>query len=152
MPAATPAVCPDILPCAPCQPAAAAAAAGDANLIVEDDDCVAGLLKLLLAPFARRLLRARDGAEALRLFQKEPRALALVIMDCSLPDTHGGSLSLRMRHAAPGLPVLLTSGRPQPALLSLLAADGPAAFLAKPFRPGEAIACVRALLGARAAG
>ena len=131
--------------------APAAAPARDTILIVEDDECIAGLLRLLLAPLAARVLRARDGAEALQLFQGDARAIALVLMDCGLPDAHGDALCLRLRNSAPGLPLLLTSGRAQPAVVDLLAADGPTAFLAKPFRPGEAVQHVRALLAARAA-
>jgi two-component system cell cycle sensor histidine kinase/response regulator CckA len=129
----------------------ASAGAGGTVLVVEDDESIAGLLTLLLASVAPRVLRARDGAECLRVFQSNPAAIARVIMDCGLPDVHGGALCQRLRAAVPGLPVLLTSGRTQPELLRLLAADGPVEFLPKPYLPAEAVKCVRALLPTRVA-
>ena len=129
----------------------ASAAPRDTVLVVEDDESVGVLLTLLLAPVAPRVLRARNGAECLRVSQANPGAIALVIMDCGLPDVNGGALCHRLRETVPGLPVLLTSGRTHPGVVQRLAADGPAEFLPKPYLPSEAVRRVRALLPARAA-
>jgi two-component system response regulator AtoC len=123
-------------------------AARDLILVVEDDDVVGPLLELLLSRVARRVQRVRDGAECARIFNGIAPEVALVIMDCGLPDAHGGTLCHRLRKAAPRLPVLLTSGRPQPNLLALFAADGPTDFLPKPFRPADVLERAEALLAA----
>jgi len=120
-------------------------------LIIEDDELVASLFGLLVAPLAARVLRARDATEGQRLFEQDPGAIALVVVDCGLPDVPGGTLCRRLRAIAPGLPVLLTSGREHPELRCQLAADGPVDFLAKPYRPAEATQRVRALLTAKLA-
>ena len=117
----------------------------DTVLLVEDDAPVAALLRHILARINRRVLHARDGAECLRLFERNSASVGLVFMDCTLPDAHGGSLCQKLRAAVPGLPVLLTSGRDQPGLLKLLAADGPTAFLSKPYLPGEVLGRVNSL-------
>lgn len=121
----------------------------DTVLVVEDDAPVAALLGHILARIDRRVLHARDGGECLRLFEQHAAAIGLVFMDCTLPDAHGGTLCDRLRSIVPGLPVLLTSGRQQPGLLKLLAADGPTAFLSKPYLPAEVLRQVRLLLPTR---
>jgi DNA-binding response OmpR family regulator len=134
------------------RPAAPASAAGsDAILIVEDDKSVGSLLELLVAPQASRVVLVRTADECLRWFASHAATVKLVVMDCSLPDGHGGTLAHRLRGLRPGLPLLLTSGRRQPGVVQLLAADGPAMFLPKPFRPRDVAEQVRALLAPRAA-
>ena len=134
------------------QPAATAPTpVGDTVLIVEDDQAIGTLLKLLLAPLAPRVVHLRDGAACVRWFTENAAATGLVVMDCGLPDAHGGTLAHRLRTQVPALPILVTSGRPQPDVVRLLAADGPVDFLAKPFRPADVATRVRALLASRAA-
>lgn len=118
----------------------------DIVLVVEDDDTVARLMTHILTRVPRRVLRARDGAECARLFREHAAAIALVIMDCRLPDTDGASLCNELRRMSPGLPVLLTSGRDQSRAPALN--HGATAFLAKPFLPAQVEHKVSALLAA----
>jgi hypothetical protein len=127
-----------------------AARLGDTVLLVEDDPILARLLIVLLGRCSVQVLHAESGAECQALFAVHRESIALVVMDCGLPDVHGGTLCHRLRVARPGLAVLLTSGRSQDALCALLAADGPTRFLAKPFRPVDVVGAVQSLLGAGA--
>jgi two-component system cell cycle sensor histidine kinase/response regulator CckA len=115
-------------------------------LLVEDDDSLSRLFALILERSNLRVVRAGDGVECLRLFEENRSDVAVVLMDCTLPDAHGGSLCHQLRQAVPNLPILLTSGRKQEALHGLLAADGPTGFLPKPFLPSDVIRKVRDLL------
>ena len=105
----------------------------DTILLVEDNEIVALLLMQVLKRIHWRVLRAGDGAEGERMLVEHGPAIALALVDCGLPDADGADLCQRLRLVRPGLPVLLTSGREQSELAQALAADGPAAFLAKPF-------------------
>lgn len=122
----------------------------DTVLLVEDDESLAKLFSLLLQRHCFRVLHARSSAECLQIFEQNKAAIVLLLMDCNLPDGHGGTLCHRLRATIPGLPVLLTSGRKQESLQGLLAADGPTGFLPKPFMPGDVLPQVRALLGVTA--
>ena len=130
---------------------APAAPVRDVVLLVEDDEPIAGLLARIIERMKWRVVVALDGAEGLRLLEAHHAELALAFLDCSLPDVHGGTLCTQLRKAVPGLPVLLTSGRAQPGLLELVSADGPTAFLSKPFLPADVTLHVQRLLPARAA-
>ncbi len=119
----------------------------DLVLLVEDDDTIAGLITQILARGSHRVVRARNGAECLRMFAENSAAIALVILDGRLPDADGASLCCRLREGCPEVPVLLTSGRAFSR--DALAASRATAFLPKPFRPVEMQERVSALLGTR---
>lgn len=117
----------------------------DVVLLVEDDDTIAGLVTHILQRARRRVVRARDGAECMRLFAASADSIGLVILDCRLPDADGPGLCRQLRGLVPDLPVLLTSGR-DVARMGTDAAAGATAFLPKPFRPVEMERQVAALL------
>ena len=121
--------------------------ARDAILLVEDDDMVAILLTQVLERVRWRVLRADDAASGERLAAQHGSAIAVAVVDCGLPDADGVGLGGRLRVTLPGLPLLLTSGRECSGVVQDLAAGGPAAFLGKPFLPGEVLNAVRNLLG-----
>lgn len=105
-------------------------------LLVEDDDQIASLITLILGRVKRRVLRARDCASGLELFEEYRPEIDLVIVDSLLPDGDGGQLCQQLRSERPKLPVLLTSGRDQSRLASLMK-GGATAFLPKPFLPTD---------------
>ncbi len=104
---------------------------------------------MLLIIFSRAglaVLWASNGAEGLRLFEQNRRNIALAFVDCHLPDLEGSEICRRLRATAPGLPVMLTSGREQQAAPRWLAATGPTAFVARPYLPTDLVGHMRTLL------
>lgn len=145
---APPADSPELLDASTPRPTAPASAAPDTVLVVEDEDFVAGLIGRFLERGNFRVLRAADGAEALRLFGAH--AVALAMIDATLPDMHGGELARALRDRAARLPILFVSGRDTTALRDVFASEGPTGFVAKPFFPAEVVRQVRSLIGASA--
>lgn len=121
------------------------APSGDAVLLVEDEDSLAELLQHLLKRVKLRILRAADGSQALRLLAEQRASISLALVDCHLPDMAGADLCQELRARLPGLPLLVTSGRDQRALVASLASGGPTQFLPKPYMPGEVVRRVTAL-------
>jgi DNA-binding response OmpR family regulator len=113
-------------------------------LQVEDNDCIARLVEHILARSGHRVLRARDGAEGAVLFAAHRDEIALVMLDCRLPDMDGSALSSDLRESRPDLPVLFTSGQHYAGPKSFT--DGMTAFLAKPFLPAQLESQVNALV------
>jgi len=129
-------------------PAAPASPVRDTILVVEDEDFVAGLIARFLERGNFRVVRASDGAEAQRAFTAHSSAIALAMIDATLPDMHGGALARSLRDHTSRLPLLFVSGRDTTALREVFSMDGPTGFVAKPFLPSEILRQVRALIGA----
>lgn len=115
-------------------------------LLVEDNDFVAGLMTCVVQRRGQQVVRARDGAEAERLFKEWEPAIALVIMDCRLPDDDGRSVCRRLRCRSQRLPVLFTSGQDWPETPEF--AEPHTGFLTKPFLPTQLQRQMDAVLGA----
>ncbi len=115
-------------------------------LFVEDEPTLAVLMGHLLARLTQSVLHAADGTAALHLFAEYRDEIALVIVDCQLPDMPGFELCQLLRTLVPGVPLILTSGRDQRPLVAALSTGGPTEFLPKPYLPGEVVRRVGALL------
>jgi two-component system chemotaxis response regulator CheY len=106
-------------------------------LIVEDDARMRQLVAhaVARAGFDAVVSEAGDGVEALALLSG--KRFDLVISDVFMPNLDGRQLLARMRTdpALAGVPVLMITGDPAPALLRELHALGARACLAKPFTP-----------------
>ncbi|WP_158305338.1 response regulator transcription factor [Opitutus terrae] len=115
-------------------------------LLVEDEESLGDLLVHLLGRAKIRALRAGDGNQALQIFSDHQREIVMAFVDCRLPDIDGGDLCRELRRLSPGLPLLLTSGRDQRALVTSLAGGGRTGFLQKPYMPADVVRHVNALL------
>ncbi len=115
-------------------------------LLVEDQDFIAGYLTEVFTRAGLPVLRAMDGAGALRIIAEHRSEVRLAMIDHGLPDMNGDELGPRLRELIPGLPVMLTSGREIEGSREKLAASGPTWFVAKPYRTAHLVDQVRALM------
>lgn len=76
-------------------------------LVVEDDDHVAGALVSVLGRHGYEVVRARDGASALR--ELSPRT-DMVLLDLSLPDMDGFEVCRRIRRVS-DTPIIMVTAR-----------------------------------------
>jgi two-component system, cell cycle sensor histidine kinase and response regulator CckA len=79
-------------------------------LVVEDEVMVQKLVVNVLKSAGYRVLAARDGQEALALFEREMDRISLVLVDMIMPGMSGRQLELRMHALRPKLAVLYTTG------------------------------------------
>jgi len=113
-------------------------------LLVEDDDAIAGALRLHLEEAGYRLHREADGLRAMAAIDRQ--RWSLVLLDLMLPGADGWDVCrhLRARHA--DVPVIMLSARSAEAHRVLGLELGADDYLAKPFSMLELVARVRALL------
>ncbi|MBI3157127.1 MAG: response regulator transcription factor [Burkholderiales bacterium] len=113
-------------------------------LLVEDDDAIAGALRLHLEEAGFRLHREADGQRAIATIDRQ--RWDLVLLDLMLPGADGWEVCrhLRARHA--DVPVIMLSARSAEAHRVLGLELGADDYLAKPFSMLELVARVRALL------
>jgi DNA-binding response OmpR family regulator len=112
-------------------------------LLVDDEDSVQKLLTYPLERDGFRVVAARDGEEALRLFAEEQ--VDLVVLDIMLPKLDGLEVCKRLR-AESSVPIIMLTARDDEfdTVLGLeLGADD---YITKPFSIREFRSRVRALL------
>src|SRR5262249_24205424 len=118
------------------------AMAGESTvLIVDDEPRVLDSLEGLLA-IEHQILRAEDGAAALRILAEEP--VAVVISDQRMPGMLGTELLARSLTVAPDTArILLTAFTDADALMTSINAANIYHFVVKPWNPRELVHTVR---------
>jgi PAS domain S-box-containing protein len=103
-------------------------------LLVEDEQPVREIAKVMLAELGFSVLEAGDGVEAMELFGRQREDIRLVLSDLTMPRMDGWELLTTLRQREPGLPVVLASGYDQVQIMERFHLDQPQAFLSKPYR------------------
>jgi len=127
-------------------PAAVAAAT---ILLVEDEDAVRELVRLMLERQGYTVLDAKDGAAALAICDQHPGTLDLLITDVVLEHISGRELAEKLIGLRPSMKTLYISGYADDAIVhhGVLTSDIP--FLQKPFGSEALAKKVRQLLESR---
>jgi CheY-like chemotaxis protein len=123
-----------------------AASGKETVLLVEDEEGVRVLARRALLAKGYRVLEARDGMEALKLYERCPTRIDVVVTDVVMPLLGGAQLVERLRQCCPELKALFMSGYHDSALMRHGATAGLVAVLLKPFRPDELVQQVREVL------
>jgi DNA-binding response OmpR family regulator len=112
-------------------------------LLVDDEEPVQKLLTYPLERDGYRVLVARDGAEALERFEREP--IDLVVLDLMLPKLDGLEVCRRLR-ATSMVPIIMLTARDDELDKVLGLELGADDYITKPFSIREFRSRVRALL------
>ncbi|MGO9409390.1 MAG: response regulator [Spirochaetia bacterium] len=119
---------------------------GGTILLAEDDVGVRDLASRVLGKEGYRVLAARDGEEAVRLFEQNRERIRIAILDDVMPKLSGRSVLERIRASSPSLPVILCTGYAWGDQESV-ARPGREEILAKPYEPRDLLRFVRRVLG-----
>lgn len=131
--------------------ARAATNAHETVLVVEDDSAVRNVTVAFLQRAGYAVLTAGSGAQALEQLDAHPQ-IALLFTDVHLGDSiTGRDVARYARRRDPQLPILLTTGFEDDAVLRD-ARDDAFDLLRKPYRREQLASAVRRLLDARTAG
>ena len=103
-------------------------------LLVEDEDAVRKLARMILETSGYKVLDARDGQEGLALCEAHEGPIDLLVSDVVMPELGGRELAESALKLRPGLKVLFMSGHTQDVVLKEGVQKG-TAFLQKPFTP-----------------
>jgi DNA-binding response OmpR family regulator len=112
-------------------------------LLVDDEDSVQKLLTYPLERDGFRVVQARDGEQALRLFGDQP--IDLVVLDLMLPKVDGLEVCKRLR-ANSDVPIIMLTARGEELDKVLGLELGADDYITKPFSIREFRSRVRALL------
>jgi DNA-binding response OmpR family regulator len=117
---------------------------GDKILAIDDNPQALKMLRLCLEKQDYEVIAAHSGSEGLRKFQDNHPDL--VILDIMMPDMDGWEICRSLREMSPNVPILILTVLKEKASVVRGLALGADEFVAKPFRPGELVARIQALL------
>ncbi len=131
------------------QPEAGAVYGGtEIILLAEDDDSLRELASTILQKSGYTVLVARDGEEAIYLFQQYADTIDLVVLDVIMPKQSGRMVYDRIRVDRPELPVIFSTGYGFNVLKNIHLPDDGSQLIRKPYSPRFLLTKVREVLDA----
>jgi len=112
--------------------------------VLDDDTSVLKAIGRLLCSAGLKIMAFNEPP--LFLQYAETHGISLAIIDIWMPEVNGVEVQRRLLNVAPNTPVIMMTGRDEPALRSVALAQGAAAYLAKPFEGEILLASIRAAL------
>ena len=117
-------------------------------LLVEDEDAVRELAKLVLTNHGYRVLEARNGCLALERAKAYSGEIDLLLTDVVMPDMGGWHLSEELQRQKPRMKLLFMSGYIDDSVVREGVAEAMGSFIQKPFAPATLAQQVRGVLDA----
>ena len=112
-------------------------------LVIDDEAAVREAAMDILEMEGFAVVTAADGESGLAHVQKEETAVDLILLDLSMPGLGGRETLARLRHVAPDIDVLLSSGYSQTDVDETLVKGQVVGFLQKPYNIDQLIKTVR---------
>ncbi|MFH0995037.1 MAG: response regulator [Pseudomonadota bacterium] len=103
-------------------------------LLVDDEEPVRKMARMMLTRLGVAVLEARDGIEAVAVFRQHRNEIGCVLCDLTMPRLDGWKTLEALREIAPGFPVILSSGFDKEQALAGIHSEWPQAFLGKPYK------------------
>jgi len=106
---------------------------GEVILVVDDEASLRALARDTLEAFGYVVLTATNGADALGIYSRHKDSIDVVLTDTMMPVMDGVALAIALKHASPGVRVILASGLSNPEHQRSAAVAGIKHFLPKPY-------------------
>ena len=100
-------------------------------LVVDDDDTIRRLVRIILEADGWRVLEAANGEEALQRLSAD--APPFVVLDVMMPGVDGMEVLRRMRAINDEAKIVMLTAKDDPEILTAAEEAGAAAYLTKPF-------------------
>lgn len=115
-------------------------------LVVEDEELLLKLLTRTLEGKGYIVLTARDGSEALEVYNAHKETISLVLTDMGLPRLNGREVFRTMRSINPSIKVVIASGYLDPGFHADMLKEGVREFIQKPYAPHDLLVKIRRIL------
>ena len=116
-------------------------------MLVEDEEMLRELGVMMLEGDGYRVLAAKDGIEAVEMFEVHADEIGLVVCDLGLPRLGGRDVFLRMKEIKPSVRAIVASGYFEPNLRTEILRAGVLDTVQKPYDFREMIEKIRSIVG-----
>ncbi len=115
-------------------------------LLVDDEAMVRSFVRRALERYGYKVLAAKDGREAVRIFQKNADRIGLVLLDLMMPVMGGDEAIGILKSKRSDLRVIVMSGYGESETTKMFAGKGVSGFLQKPFTAMQLVEEVKLVL------
>ena len=119
---------------------------GEGILLVDDEASARQVARQTLEKHAYRVREARNGEEALAIYESDPARIQLVLTDLMMPGMDGAALLRHLRRITPDLKAIAMTGGLSPAEMAQALDAESTEFLFKPFGADDLLETVRRAL------
>jgi DNA-binding response OmpR family regulator len=115
-------------------------------LVVEDEELLSVLIDTVLSDRGYKVLKAKDGAEAVNLYRTFDGDIDLVLTDLSLPEGDGWQVCRQIRSINPRVKLMVTTGAMDSRIENALKEQGIHGFIQKPCSADDMVEKIRTVL------
>jgi len=116
-------------------------------LLVDDEEFIVLVASRILEQLGFQVVTAASGREAVAAFEAADGDFVCALVDLTMPEMDGLDTLRALRRYRADLPVLLTSGAPEPEIEQRLEGQPVSGFLKKPFLVADLRRVLRGVLG-----
>jgi CheY-like chemotaxis protein len=103
-------------------------------LLVDDDSMIIDVGKQMLERTGLEVIVARNGKQAIDIYDKDVKSIDLVILDLIMPGLNGIETYQELKKINPDIKVLFSSGYRKNMDVHAIVKEGRSAFIQKPFK------------------
>ena len=107
---------------------------GGTVLLIEDEEQVRKMAGIMLSRLGYTVLEAKDGVEAVEIFQQHQDNIRCVLSDLTMPRMDGWETLTALRKLSPDIPIILSSGYDEARVMAGEHPERPNAFIGKPYQ------------------
>jgi CheY-like chemotaxis protein len=114
-------------------------------LLVDDEETILGVGRLMLERLGFSVITAGDGKEAVEIYRSRGSEIAFVLLDLTMPRMNGEEAFRELRRIDPDVRVILSSGYSEREISARFAGKGLTGFIQKPYQMAslrDAMKCV----------
>jgi two-component system cell cycle sensor histidine kinase/response regulator CckA len=115
-------------------------------LLIEDEEQVRNMAGIMLTRLGYKVIEAKDGVDAVEVFQQHQDEIRFVLSDLTMPRMNGWDTLASLRKLSPEIPVILSSGYDKMQVMAGEHTERPNAFLGKPYQRKELGDTIRRIL------
>ena len=119
-------------------------------LIIEDEPLTLKVLKSVFEDAEFNVLTAKDGYQAVAIYEQRKAEIDLILTDIALPKMNGWMVNSHLKAIDPDAKVIFTSGYFDPQLKAQCEKEGIEDLIPKPFKLDEVVSIVRSRIRSKA--